>query len=220
MMTNELAIRQDLTPGNWDMLKDIATFTAASASQESEKGKKLLFCFENNLPLSLAVIDNSGLFFVNGRMGVEGVIIRAQIIKHPHYSFKIIRLDNTGCEMEFYNDDVLLGAASFTEEDAKLADLLDKDNYKKYPSDMYINRATSRGYKWYLSDIFMQALYVRGEIDPNQDAIIDGELVQKPTLEELNNKYGTDAVLEAMNQTAGDIDAVVEWLQNNEVYDA
>ena len=227
-MNNELTVRQqEMTPAVWGMLKDIAETTAIAKSEQAKIAKHLLFCLENELPLSLAV--NGGLYTVNNRVEVEGTVIRAQIRKHSDYDYKITRLDDKGCEIAIYTwvqvpenfeelelDERLgyeLGRASFTEEDAKQADLLGKDNYKKFPTDMYLNRATSRAYKRFCPNIFMQSVYVRGEIQGNDADIIEGTAVSVPTMQDLINEYGHDAVLQAINETNGDMDAVTDWLK-------
>ena len=209
-MSNELTVRQqEMTPAVWDMLKSIAETTAVAKSEQAKIAKHLLFCLENELPLSLAV--NGGLYTVNNRVEVEGTVIRAQIRKHPDYDYIITRLDEKGAEIAIMFQGQELGRASFTEEDAKQADLLGKDNYKKFPTDMYLNRATSRAYKRYCPDIFMQSVYVRGEIQGHDTAVIEGQVV--PAMDDLIDHYGADLVLQAANVTGGDMDAMVAWLE-------
>ena len=211
-MSNELTVRQqEMTPAVWDMLKSIAETTAIAKSEQAKIAKHLLFCLENELPLSLAV--NGGLYTVNNRVEVEGTVIRAQIRKHPEYDYIITRLDEEGAEITITFQGQELGRASFTEEDAKQADLLSKDNYKKFPTDMYLNRATSRAYKRFCPDIFMQSVYVRGEIQGHDANVIEGQTV--PTMDNLIDHYGADLVLQAANATGGDMDAMVAWLEVN-----
>lgn len=211
-MTNDLAVRQqEMTPAVWNMLKSIAETTAVAKMEQAKIAKHLLFCLENELPLSLAV--NGGLYTVNGRVEVEGTVIRAQIRKHPEYDYIITRLDEKGAEIAIMFQGQELGRAAFTEEDAKQADLLDKDNYRKFPTDMYLNRATSRAYKRYCPDIFMQSVYVSGEIQGHDAAAIEGQIV--PTMDNLIAKYGADLVLQAANVTGGDFDAMATWLEVN-----
>lgn len=201
---NELTVRQEITPMTWHMLAGIAESSATGQIERQKVVRHLLFCFENQLPLSLAV--NGGLYTVNGRVEVEGTVIRAQIRKHPHYDYTIDRLDDTGCTMTITYDGELLGSVTFDSNDAKQAKLTTKDNWQNYAPDMYLARATSRAYKRYCPDIFFQSVYVRGEI--NGSVIID-----QPTIQSLTDQYGPEKVLEAAQQTAGDIDAMIEWLE-------
>ena len=211
-MSSELTTRQqEMTPAVWEMLKSIAETTAVAKSEQAKIAKHLLFCLENGLPLSLAV--NGGLYTVNNRVEVEGTVIRAQIRKHPDYDYIITRLDEKGAEIAIMFQGQELGRAAFTEDDAKQADLLGKDNYKKFPIDMYLNRSTSRGYKRFCPDIFMQSVYVRGEIQGHDANVIEGQTV--PTMDNLIDHYGADLVLQAANATGGDMDAMVAWLEVN-----
>lgn len=223
-MTNEIEIRknsdlvggvrQAITPTVWAMLSEIAQSSTVSQVDRAKIIKKMLFCYENDLPLSLAV--SGGLYEVNGRMEVEGTVIRAQIRKHPNYDYAITRLDDKGCELTiFYNGDAL-GTASFTIDDAKRViinkqgdKLSDKDNYRNYPADMFLNRATSRAYKRFCPDIFFQSVYVRGELANEY------QVVEQTTIQSLTDQHGHDKVLEAMQATSGDIDAMAIWLEEN-----
>jgi len=210
-MNDLVPVKQEMTPAVWGMLKDIAETTAIAKSEQSKIAKHLLFCLENELPLSLAV--NGGLYTVNNRVEVEGTVIRAQIRKHPDYDYVITRLDDKGAELAIMFGSEELGRASFTYEDAKQADLLGKDNYKKFPTDMYLNRATSRAYKRFCPDIFMQSVYVRGEIQGHDADVIEGQTV--PSMSDLIDQCGHDKVLQAANETGGEISAMIEWLEAN-----
>ena len=69
----------------------------------------------------------------------------------------------------------------------------------------------SRAYKRFCPDIFMQSVYVRGEIQGHDTAIIEGQVV--PTMDNLIDHYGADLVLQAANETGGDMDEMVTWLE-------
>jgi len=244
-MSNELMIqeKQDLTPAVWSMVGAILNDTTISKPDRADKGKKLLFCFENGLPLNLAF--NGGLYIVNNKMAVEGDIIRAKINNSSNYDFKIEKQDETGCTLSFWQranenwnfrvydseakngDWVKKGETSFTLEDAKRAGLItgNKDTYSKYPTDMFFNRATSRMYKRFCSDLFNQSVYIHGEIegtDFNNDDFLEGEIIQpQTTLDNLVNRFAPDAILTANNgrmpSTQAEIDTVMAKLseENN-----
>ena len=238
-MTNELTVQREMNPANWQMLSAIAESTAMAKSEQVKVAKHLLFCFENQLPLSLAV--NGGLYTVKNRVEVEGTVIRAQIRKSPDYDYKIITLTDKECTIEIgkleqeylieLSEDlktqistrpidkyayVTIGQASFTIEDAKQAGLIKPDSpWEKYPTDMLLNRATSRAYKRLCPDIFMQSVYVRGEISDNALIdVIDVDGVIMPTIDEMM-RDDPNGVLDAMNNTDGSQQAVYEYL--NEV---
>ena len=207
-------VQREITPSNWQMLTAIAETSATGTMERQKIAKQLLFCYENELPLSLAV--NGGLYTVKNRVEVEGTVIRAQIRKHPDYDYKVATLEDEVCEIEIYYDGELIGVASFTKEDAELAGLWGKDVWAKYPQDMLLNRATSRAYKRFCPDIFFQSVYVRGEISGDDPTIIEGETVT--TINDLITEYGHAAVLNAM-QSAGDEIAEIEMylMENHDV---
>lgn len=226
---NELTVRREINPANWDLIKSIAETTAIAKSEQSKIAKHLLFCFENDLPLSLAV--NGGLYTVNGRVEVEGTVIRAQIRKHPDYDYVIVKLDEMECIIEIGKREKIetgplniryetntIGQVSFTIEDAKQAGLIKPDSaWSKYPTDMLLNRATSRAYKRFCPDIFMQSIYVRGEIGSDPAIVtVDADGVILPTIQEMIADKGHDIVLEAMNATDGSQQAVYEYIYGDD----
>lgn len=221
-MTNELMIqeKQQLTPANWSMISSIVEATATNKLEQAKIAQKMLFAFENGLPLNLAF--NGGLYNVSGRVEVEGNVIRAQIRKHPHYDYQIIELSEKGCTLAITLNDKEIGRATFGEEDAKRAGLLKgKDNWEKYPADMYLNRATSRAYKRFCPDIFFTPVYVRGEIEGTDfEPELDTVIIEQPqtTLNDLVNRFSPDDILAAndgrMPSTQAEINAVMVELEN------
>ena len=81
-------------------------------------------------------------------------MVAAAIKGNPRYDYRIISLDNSGCELLFSEDGKELGKSSFTEADAKAAGLHGKENWKKWPRNMYFARALSNGMRWYCPDVF------------------------------------------------------------------
>lgn len=213
--------QQELTPATWGMINSIVTATATNKLEQAKIAQKMLFAFENGLPLNLAF--NGGLYNVNNRVEVEGNVIRAQIRKHSSYDYQIIELNEKGCTLAITLNGNEIGRASFGEEDAKRAGLLKgKDNWEKYPADMYLNRATSRAYKRFCPDIFFTPVYVHGEIEgtdfePESDAII----IEQPqtTLNDLVGRFSPDDILKAnggkMPSTQAEIEAVMDCLGGN-----
>lgn len=209
-MTTALTVVKPLTPDTWGMLSSVAKAAYESRKfgvTEGEAAIKLLFCFENGLPLSAA---NTGLYVVNGRIEAMGNIIAGKLRSHGSYDYKIKELNTKGCTIQILRkigeDWTTEGEASFTEEDAKRAGLNTKDNYKNWSEDMYFNRAISRAYKRYAPDIFTTPVYTIGEISgKNETDVIEGNwqvYTEQPkaiTLDTLVAQYGVDAILAANN---------------------
>jgi len=231
--TKETALvpRQELNTSIWRMFQEIDQATYESRRFGATRGEtaiKLIFCLENGLPLSAA---NTGLYVVNGRLGVMGNVIAASIRRHPDYDYKIVSLDDKGCTIAILRRNiggemVEYHRASFTETMAKRAGLLGKDNWKAYPEDMFFNRAISRAYKLHCPDIFSQPVYVPEELDGNN--AIEGEWsvadtqyeAAAPTLETLLTQYSAEQIMEAnegrIPGTGEEVRAVAEKLATKE----
>ena len=244
-MSNELMIQEkpELTPAVWSMINGIVQSSIMSKPEQFVVTKKMLFAYESGLSLSTAV--NGGLYCVKDRIEVEGTVIRSKIDQLPNYHLKIDKSDNTGATLSLWRkaeidwpfalygdgnadvgDWVKLGEVSFGEEDAKRADLSSKDTYKKYPADLYLNRATSRIYKRFMGWLFASPIYIRGEIEGtdfnNDPNVVPSYVVEsKTTLNDLVTRFSPDAILNANNgrmpSTQAEINAVMAKLseENN-----
>jgi len=171
-----------VTPNRWNMLLSIAqeTYEArAFGVRRGEAAIKLLFCLEYGLPLSAA---NQGLYVVNGRVAAMGQIAAAELRKHPDYDYTIERLDDKGCTIAVSRHGEVIGTASFTEEDARRAELIDKDNYRHFPSDMYFNRAIGRAMRRFAPDALSMTVYTPEELgaEVNQDSEASVWTVSQP----------------------------------------
>lgn len=218
-MPNELMIQSTLapalSPNTWDMIQSVAHAAYLSrkfGGTEGEAAIKMLFCYENNLPLTTA---NTGLYIVNGRMAAMSNIIAAQLRRHPGYDYRIKALDDRGCTIEILRRDPATGEfrvegeASFTEADAKRAGLTNKDNYKGFPSDMYFNRALARAQRRYAPDVFNQPVYAPEELGAPDGDVVEGSwqiaepqpapIEDSPSalLQALVDDFGAEAVLAA-----------------------
>ena len=125
---------------------------------------------------SIGISDASamrGIFFSNGRPEFDGAILATLVKQHPRYRYRADVSDTKATVTIFERLDdewVELGSASFGEEDARRAGLLGKSTYQKYPSDMYFNRALTRGVRRMAPDVTQGSpAYVQGEIEGDFD---------------------------------------------------
>jgi len=192
--TKALVPRQELTPQLWSMLESVGlTFFKSgkmSVTTASEGVVKALFCIENGLPLTAA----RGLFFVNGKLGIESGVIAAMLRQHPVYDYEIGRLDTDGCTVAITRYGEVIGEASFTIDDATRAGLAQKNNYKSYPEDMFFAKAITRAQRRYAPDIFGAAVYAA---ETMSDWTVEGEVVEQrekpPGFDQLVEQFGVDA---------------------------
>jgi len=68
---------------------------------------------------------------------------------------EVLRRDAKGCKIKFSRKGQADHTEEFTEEDAKRADLLGKDNWLKYPKSMYPKRCISNGLRIFDPGIFL-----------------------------------------------------------------
>ena len=220
--SKELVVRQELTPMVLNMFMELDQAAYKSRRfgvTEGETAIKMLFCYENGLPLSAA---NNGLYVVNGRMEVMGNVVAAQLRRHPDYDYQVAHLDDTGCTIRILRYGDPIGEATFDQGHAQRAGLLGKDNYQNYPEDMYFNRAMSKAYKRFAPDIFSGPVYVRGEIaDAETWEVVDSTPAPKAlTLDDLVEQHGADAVLAAnggrVPASSDEVQAVAERLKGED----
>lgn len=230
-MTNKaLVVRQELTPDAWQMLLSVGGAIKASrvfgSATAEEAAIKLLFCYENGLPLTAA---SNGLYVVNGRIAAQTNIIAAQLRRHPDYDYEIVEIAPTGATVAILRRGVdgrmvEAGRASFTIDDAKRAGLTGKDNWKNYPEDLLFARALGRAQRRFAPDVFGQPVYTPEELGSNTiDApawrVIEPAQAEPPqadplaeALATLVERYGADAVFAAnggnIPSTLGDVERI------------
>ncbi len=210
-----LTIQREVTPEIWQMINSIVVISAGGSQvKQAQYARRILFAYENNLPLSAGI--SGGVFVVNEKIEVEGIIWRSKIKQHPTYDYKIHELTNEHCTMIAYNNGEEIGRVTYDKEDAKTAKLLSKDNWEKHPKDMYLNKASARLGRYFMPDLFNMPVYVRGEIQGQDNPfVIDagGEIV--PTMQELIDIYGHDVVLNAINAVGDEPGKMAQWLEEN-----
>lgn len=96
----------------------------------------------------------TGIHIVKGKIVMGANLMAAKVKGSGRYNYKIKRLDDTGCVLEFFENGRPVGESSFTLEDAKKAGLGGGDNWQHYPRNMMFARAISNGVRWYCADVF------------------------------------------------------------------
>lgn len=182
----------------------------------------------------------NGIHMVDGKPTLAANLIAGQIKRHPRYDYKVIRRDETGCELEFFEkafDDksYSIGRMTFEKKDAERAGLLGKQNWKKYPRDMYFARCLTAGARTYCPDVLGGSpIYTAEELGADENApqapikpvsdpsvddlkygvdpeVTDAEIVPEKPGEEIVN----DITLEGLRKTigaSGKTDDQVAWL--------
>jgi hypothetical protein len=119
----------------------------------------------------------SAIHIIEGKPTLSAEYHATRVRLHPHYDYKITRLDRTGCEILFTrttDGDTFL--STFDEEDAKAAGLFQrkgKNNspgmYAKFARNMYFSRAMSNGVAWFCPEVMGGLrVYTPGEIEERE----------------------------------------------------
>jgi hypothetical protein len=112
------------------------------------------------------------MHMVEGKITMGATLVAGLIKKNGKYTYRVSKADRDGCEIVFMEKGVgELGPASFDREDAILAGLAGKHNWKKYPKAMYYARALTQGARMYCADMFL------GNAAYTPEEMTDGELV-------------------------------------------
>lgn len=136
------------------------TKTAAQAAVKIMAGQEL------GLPPFASM---SGIHLVQGRPMIGGGLMAATLKGSGKYDYRVLKLDDTVCSIDFLQGKENLGNSTFTIADAKKAGT---KNIDKFPKNMLFARAISNGVKWFCPDIFSGPVYVTGEIDEPEVEVI------------------------------------------------
>jgi hypothetical protein len=150
-MTDSLAIYNQ-----FDQLERAATALQKSGyfkdvTSQAQAIVKVMAGAELGLPPFASM---SGINIIQGKP-VLGANVLATLTKNdPRYDYKVKISTNLVCTLTWLENSKVVGESSFTIEEAKTAGLAEKDNWRKYPSDMLFARAISRGARRYAPGIF------------------------------------------------------------------
>jgi hypothetical protein len=126
----------------------------------------------------------SGIHIVQGKPVLGANLIATLVKNDPRYDYRVKTADNGQCVLTWYEGGKVVGESSFTMNEANAAGLTNKDNWRKYPSDMLFARALTRGARRYAPGIFGGApIYTPEEMGVDTDEeghIIEGQIVTPP----------------------------------------
>lgn len=113
----------------------------------------------------------TAIHLIQGRPTISAGVMAAKVKGHPKYDFRVRRLDNEACEIEFFQGTDSLGVSAFTLEDAKAAGYASKSNWKATPRNMLFARALSNGVRWFTPDVFAASVYTPEDFDEDGEAL-------------------------------------------------
>jgi hypothetical protein len=120
----------------------------------------------------------TGVNIIQNKPVLAANLMAAAVKRQGKYNYRVVDLTDERCELAFFEAGQEVGRSIFGKADAEKAGLLAKDNWRKYPRNMYFARALSNGQKWYAPDVFNGAtVYTPDElgakVDEEGNAVID-----------------------------------------------
>lgn len=146
----------------------------ADAKEENQAVVKVLAGQELGVPPVAAM---QGIYIVKGRVTIGANLMAALVKASGRYDYRVTKLDDSECRIDFMENGKKIGDSSFSMADAKKAQLAGA-NWTNYPRNMLFARALSNGAKWFCPDAFSGTTpYTREEIEQ------DGEVEQLPQVD-------------------------------------
>lgn len=150
----------------------------------------------------------------NGKAELMANLMAGVICNHARFAYRVKTSTKELCEIEFYDSSFgksPVGTSSFSIQEAQQANLLGKDNWKHYPSDMLFARALSRGARRFCPGAFGGIpVYVTGEV--SNDTIFEYD-----TDGVVNLSKDAIAVNAVVNHQAFSDEAIIEEFKQTNV---
>jgi hypothetical protein len=172
-MNNKLAVRQSFT----EIMTMGDVFYKSGLFKDLQSAAQAVIKIQAGAELGLpAFASMSGINFISGKAVLGANLIATLVKNDPRYDYKVIKSDNSICEIAFYENGKECGRTSYTWEEATKAGLTNKDVWQKYPSDLLFARAISRGTRRFTPGVFGGApIYTPEELGADTDE--DGNVI-------------------------------------------
>lgn len=178
------------------------------------KPESVLACVLYGAELGLGPMQSlNSIHVIEGRTAMSPELMRAMVARHGH-RIDVIENSNTACEVKGIRSDTGSSATvRWTMEDARMAGLVGKNNWKTYPRAMLLARATSELCRIVFPDIIAGLSYTPEEIasienveyypheteiaSPKVEEIVEAEIVEEqPDKKAKNKKLAEDLQME------------------------
>lgn len=168
-----LALPTDFSPAHWNAMKEMASefHKAGALPPHWNSAARIVMGLQAGAEMGIPPMQAlNTLYIVNGKVAMEGKAMLKKIlqsgikVKWPESTdktctVKLIRKDADG-EVDEYEE-------TFTMEEATKANLMNKDNWKKYPKDMLRWKALSRASRFFCPDV-TEGVYTIEEMVDNE----------------------------------------------------
>lgn len=206
-MSNELAVREMSLAD----LRGTAELMAASGLFDTRDNQKI--------PLSMQVgelvtkilagreygfgpyASVTGIHVIKGKPTLSGNLLATMVKRSGKYNYRVVKMDDKECSLEFFESGKSVGISTFTTADAAKAGT---QNMSKFPRNMLFNRAMSNGVRWYCPDVTNGSVtYVAEEMgletDDNGDIIETTARIVDTTTGEIESEEADKATFGQMH---------------------
>jgi len=105
------------------------------------------------------------LHIIEGKPELSANLQATLVRRAPGYDYRVAKLTDEGCAIEFLRDGESLGMSTFTIKDAQKAGLAGKGVWKSYPRNMCFARAMSNGVAFFCPEVTGGIrIYSEGEV--------------------------------------------------------
>lgn len=192
-----------------------------------------------SLGRNLGIPDIASLTGINitekGGILVSAAVLHLLIKVSKKYKIKVRQRDEKGASIEVFERDPINNEwescgvpVSFGPNDAKRAGLDGRETYKKWPIDMYFNRALAAAFRTYCADCMLGVpMYLPEEIDKSgyKTDIMTGDMVteadyevkQKPTKANGVEKDIVSRIHNLMTETNSDLEKFLKHFETDSI---
>jgi hypothetical protein len=163
-MSNELVIAQPDYESLWKLSQRISNTPFVPTALRG-KNEAVLACVLYGAELGLGPMQSlNSIHVIEGRTAMSPELMRAMVARHGH-RIDVVENSATACEVKGIRSDTgSTATVRWTMEDAKLAGLAGKNNWKTYPRAMLLARATSELCRIVFPDVIAGLSYTPEEV--------------------------------------------------------
>ena len=154
----------------------------------------------------------TGIHVIKGKPVLGAGLLATVVQRSGAYTYKVDRLDDTGCVLTFYRGSEKLGPSSFTVQDAVKAGLAGNDNYRKYARNMFFARAMGNGVRWYCPEVTGGPVYTFEEMTNRDPSEPEPETTRRVVANDAN-------ALDDFNRSLETPQAVAQQQENSPAFD-
>lgn len=210
---SEIAIIQHDYETMWKLSQRVSNTVFVPTALRG-KNESVLACIMYGAELGLGPMQAlNSIHVIEGRTAMSPELMRAMVARHGH-RIDVVENSNTVCEVKGIRADTgSTATVRWTMEDAKMAGLANKNNWKTYPRAMLLARATSELCRIVFPDIIAGLSYTPEEVSSIEGVeyfpetmkteepaavveeveIVDAEIVEDPAPAPKRQKVGQKA---------------------------